>query len=238
MDTAITTTTLTENPVRTYFSRVNRALLSPTRFFQDDYPALTLSEALTFGILSAWLASAIAFAFETLNSFVLSRLFERWVQRLFATEDGFSVLNMTGNSFLFTAGFLLLGPFFYLLRIILGASVVYSFSLLLVEKSDLAAEPVTFKGALKIQATAFAGHWFAVVPIFGSFVAFVANLVLLVTGIRERFRVSTRRASVIVLAPYFVLFLTLLLLSVVMAVAMMQFPFEELLNIDPEQLGL
>jgi len=240
MSTTPDTDTPTEPaaPIRTYVANVNRILTAPSRFFQEVFPALSLSETLSFGIVSAWLASIFAFAFETMNSFLLSRLLERWAQRIFASEEGFSFLSLSSNSFLFTAGILVLGPFFFLLRIFFGSIMLYSFSVLLVDDGDTAPEPVTFKGAMRIQAAAFASHWFSVVPIFGSVIAFIANLVLLVTGVRERFRVSTRRATVIVLAPYLFMILAAMLMTALLAVAMLQFPFQELFTFDPRELGL
>lgn len=223
-------------PVKKYVSLVNRILMAPSRFFQDELPALTLSESLAFGIVSAWLASIVAFTFETMNSFLLSRIFERWVQKMFASEEGFSFLSLSGDSFLLTSGLLLLGPFLYLLRIFLGSTMLYTFSLLLVDDTQIAPEPVTFKGAMKIQSAALASQWFSVVPVFGTVIAFFANLVLVITGVRERFRVSTRRATLIVLAPYLFFLLAAMLLSVLIAVAVLQFPLQELLEVEPGQL--
>jgi hypothetical protein len=242
MDTTIpittTTGTSTERPVRTYLGRLNRLLLSPSIFFRDDLPGFSLSQVLTFGIVSAWLASAIAFAVDTMNSLLLARLFENWVQRLMASEEGFSILGLSADSFVWAAGLLILAPFIFLIRIFFGTITLYLFSRLLVEESPSAPEPVTFSGAMRIQAASFGGHWFSVVPFFGTLIAFVARLILLVTGVRERFQVSTGRAMLVVLAPYFFLLLGLFLLLILLVLAFMQLPFRELLEFDPRQFGL
>lgn len=238
MDTTIPTATTTiERPVRLYLERVNRALFSPARFYREDFPSFSTSEALAFGIVSAWLAAALAFALETLGSLFMSRLFESWVQRMMATETGFSFLGLTGVSFLWTAGLLLLGPFIFLIRIFFGSLMVYAFARLLIEDEPGAPEAVTFSSAMRIQATAFCGQWYSVVPFFGPLLAFIAGTILLITGVRERYRVSGRRAAVVVLAPYFFLALGALLLTLLLVFAFFQLPFEELFRMPARPYG-
>ncbi|MGZ3719084.1 MAG: hypothetical protein ACXWR1_12125, partial [Bdellovibrionota bacterium] len=65
----------------------------------------------------------------------------------------------------------------------------------------------------------------------------IVGLVLTVTGVRERFGVSTRRATAVVLAPYLLLFVAAILLSALLVVAVSQLPVQELFDIDPQQLG-
>lgn len=229
MDTTLTITTPTERPIRTYLGRVKSILLSPGRFFREDFPSFSLSDSLAFGLVSGWLAAGFAFALETLNSLLLVSLFERWVQKMFASEEGFSFLGLDGSSFIWSAGFLLVAPFFYLLRIFYGAAVLYVFARLFIDEEG---EPVTYRSLAAIRACAFTGQWLAVVPIFGFFLAFVANVALLVAGIRERYRVSTRRAAVVVLAPYFLLAFAVFLLAVFFLLLLSQLPFQELMGLE------
>jgi hypothetical protein len=60
---------------------------------------------------------------------------------------------------------------------------------------------------------------------------------LLISGLRERFRVSNQRAAAVVLAPYVFLFLAGLLMMALMIFAFSQLPFEELLDLRATRFG-
>ncbi len=227
METTPTTGTST-NIVRKYFSTVSKVLLSPSHFFREDHSGYRLSEAIVFGLVGSWVASAIAFALETMNSLFVTRLFERWVQRMMASEQGFSLLSMDSQSFLWSAGILVLDPFFMLLRLLLGTVSLYLFCRLLIEDDPNAREPVTFSGIMKIQAIALTSQWFLVVPFFGGFLAYFAQLVLMVIGVRERYQVSTRRALATVFAPYLLIFVAVVLFLIILGFALASLPYEEL----------
>lgn len=235
--TTMTTATLINSeaarPIRTYLRRLKLAILHPTRFFREEFPALNSSEALAFGLCSAWAAAAVAFLFETANAFLLTRLFDRWVQRLLASDEAFGFLALSADSFLWNAGFLVLTPFLFLGRIFFSSLVVYTFARLFIEDSPESPEPVNFTTVLRISAVANAGQWFRLVPFFGGFMAFVAGLVLTLAGVRERFRVSNRRASLVVLAPYLLVGLMAFFLLALFALVLFQLPFHELLEMDP-----
>jgi hypothetical protein len=233
MDTIMTMDTRTEtSPLRAFLKLLGDALLHPTRFFREDLPRLSTSEALAFGIGNAWLAAAVAFLFQTFNSVVLAQLFEKWVQRLLASEDAFRLIEFSGKTFVYDAGAVVLLPFLMLLRLVFGTAVLYLFSRLFVEDHPSAPEPVTFNGAMRIQASSYVAQWYTVVPFFGPFLAFVVGIILQITGVRERFLVSTRRAAVVVLAPYFLVLLAGLLLTALVLFAVTQIPFQDLLDID------
>lgn len=235
MDTTMTMDTPTDtsaSPLRAFFRLLGHALFHPTRFFREDLPRLRTSEALAFGIGNAWIGGALAFFFHTFNSVVLAQAFEKWVQRLLASEDSFRLIEFSGRTFVYDAGAVVILPFLLLAQLFFGTVVLYLFSRLFVEDHPSAPEPVTFTGAMRIQASSYVAHWYAIVPFFGPFLAFVVGLVLQVTGVRERFLVSTRRAVVVVLAPYFFVVLAALLFLAVALFAVTQIPFEELLNAD------
>lgn len=221
METTMTMPIATERPVRAYLHRVKILLTSPGRFFREEFPSLSLSEALAFGLVSGWISAAISFALETLNSLLLVSLFDQWVQRLFASDEAFSFLGLSGSSFLWSAGFLLLAPFFFLVRLLLGSVVLYLFARLLIDDE---ANAVNFRSVLGLRACAFGGQWFGIVPFVGGLLAFIANLALLISGVRERFQVSGRRAAVVVLAPYFFLFLAAFLVTILFLLALSQLP--------------
>jgi hypothetical protein len=230
MDTTIPlpTTTITppEGPLRAYFRTLFRVLLSPSLYFREDISRLQLRQTLTFGLVSAWLASGFAFFFETVNSLLLARVFEDFLYQMVETEY---LLGPSRDSFLWSAGLLLLAPFFFLLKVFLGSSVLYLFLRLLADDTPASREPITLSGVMRIHSSALASRWFLVVPLLGGLIAFFVNLILLVTGIRERFQLSTRRAALVVLAPYLLMALAAVFLLIVGAVIITQIPFADLL---------
>jgi hypothetical protein len=235
METIIPMENTPDTPTKSisrYFSLIGKVLLSPSHFFRENHSGFSLSDAITFGLVSSWVASCIAFAMHTMNSLFLTKVFERWVQRIMASEEGFSLLSMNSENFLWSAGVLVLDPFMVLLRIFFGTISLYLFTRLLIEDDPLAREPVTFKGLMKIQAIAFTSQWFLVVPIFGGLLAYVAHLILMVVGIRERYNVSTRRALATVMAPYVLLFVAAVLFLIILGFAVASLPFEELFDFN------
>ena len=60
----------------------------------------------------------------------------------------------------------------------------------------------------------------------------IVSFVLTVTGVRERFGVSTRRAFAVVMAPYFILFFLALLLVAALLFGATQIPLEDLFDLD------
>jgi hypothetical protein len=227
-----TINTSTSGFLRALFARCQRALFEPARFFRHDLPQMSLSEALAFGIGNAWGASVLAFFVQTINTLLVGQLLERWMQRLVASEEGFALWGLSAQQFLYSSAALLLAPFLLLARTFFVTFWLYLFARLLIEDRPGAPEPVTFRGAFRVQAAVLTGRWFSVVPVFGGFLSFVVCLVLTVTGVRERFGVSTRRAIAVVLAPYFLLFLLALTLAVLLIFGLTQLPFEELLQME------
>lgn len=225
-----TTPTSALEPVREYLRRLRLALLHPTRFFHEEFPSLSTSEALAFGVVSAWLASVVAFFLQTFNLFLMSQVFDRWMQRLMAAEESMGMAGISGSSFLWSAGILVLGPFLYVLRILVSSISVFAFCRLFIEDDAGAPEAVGFATVLRIEASAASAHWYQVVPFFGPLLAFVAGVVISVTGVRERFRVSTRRAAMAVLAPYFLMVLLASFLLLLVAIAIFQLPLSEMLE--------
>lgn len=232
-----TSTTTSASYFRDLLGRCQRALFEPSRFFRYDLPPMKLSEALSFGIGNAWAAAFLAFFVQTFNTLVVGQLLESWMQKMLQAEEGFAIWGLSPTSFLYSSGALLLAPFLFLVRAFLTTVWLYFFARILIEDRADAPEPVTFRGAFRIQAVALTGQWFSVVPIFGGFLSFLVNMILVVTGVRERFGVSTRRALAVVLAPYFVLLALAILLAVLMLFGLTQLPLEELFDLDPGQFA-
>lgn len=223
-----TTTNGGPGPMRLFWRRTGQILLHPARFFREDFARMDTPAIVAFGLTNAWLADAAAFFVSTFNSFFLARLFERWAQRLLVGDDGFSFLNITPKSFLWASGLVLLSPFLQLLGTLLATLTTYFFVRLLVEEEGGSPDPVSFASVFRIKSAALVGRWFRMVPVVGGLVGFVITVILTVTGLRERFAISNRRASAIVLAPYLLLFILGMMLLVVLGVALYQLPMQEM----------
>lgn len=224
----------TEEPAsfKALLRKCAKALFEPARFFRQDLPAMKVSEILAFGIANSWAAAACSFFLHTLNSLLLSRMLEGWMQRMLSEENGYEMWGISEKAFLRQSGSLILSPFFYLLHVVLFGFMLFLFSRLLIEDRADAAEPVTFQGSMKIQAVALVGNWFMVVPVFGGILSLVASMVLVVTGVRERFGVSTRRATAVVLAPYLLLILAAIFLVLFAFFAFSQIPLDDFFQVD------
>lgn len=227
-----------DGSLKALLRKSGRVLMEPSRFFRVEFPAMDTTSLLAFGIGNAWAASIAAFFVQTLNTLLLSQLLDRWMRRLIASEEGFSVWGLSANGFLLTSGVTLLGPFLYLLQAVLGGFGLFLFARLLIEDLPGAPEPVTYTASLRIRAATLVAEWYTLIPVFGGLLAFVAHLVLAVTGVRERFGVSTRRATAVVLAPYVLMLVAVLVLGALAMVAISQLPLQELMDLDPSDLGL
>lgn len=224
-------------PIRQFLRRTWMLFLHPRAFFREEFPTMSGSEAAAFGLTNSWLAALVSFFVTTLNSLFLAVLFDRWVQNLLASDEGFRFLGANPRAFVVTAGMLLLTPFLVLARVFFGGLVVYLFTRLLVEDDGAGEEPISFPAILKLEAVCQSSRWFSIVPVFGGVLAFVVDIILLVTGIRERFALSTRRSAAIVLAPYLLLFFFSLLLLAFFVFALAQMPLHDLLEVDPQGFG-
>lgn len=232
MENILLMNTRTRPLVRDFVGRSLRLFLQPTRFFREDFPRLDLNQALAFGITNAWLGATAGFFVQTLNGLFFLRLFDHWSLDLLPDDTFFGA---NGHAFLWTAGFLILAPFFLCLRILLSTTVVFLFTQLLAGEDEVGPDPVVFSNVMRIQSVSVAGHWFRLVPVFGPVLSLLAGIILTVTGLRERFTLSTRRATAIVLAPYVLLFFAALAMVAFLIFAFSQIPFQEL--IDPSDFG-
>lgn len=232
METVLSLNTAIPEPLSagSILRRVGRALTAPSRFYRFDYPSFGKGGLLAFGIGNAWAAAALAFFVQTLNTLLLSRLAESWMQKTLSSEEGFAIWDLSPHAFLWEAALLLLAPFFLLGQALLCALWTWLFARLLIEDSETAPERVTFAAALRIQATAMLSNWYGIVPVFGGLLAFIAGIVLTVTGVRERFGVSTRRAVAVVVSPYLVAVCLGLLALMLLVMLAVQLPVGDLLG--------
>lgn len=228
--TTATTGTPTKGPIREFLGATGRLILDPVRFFREDFAGFGLSQALTFGLINAWLATVVGFFVDTLHAALFSQLLDRWAQRLLFSAGDFSFFGVSAQSFVWSAAFILLAPFFLLARIFASGLVVYLFARLLAEDDPAAPEPIAFPAVIRIQAAAYGGRWFMVVPFVGGLLSFFVVLILTITGVRERFGLSNRRAAAIVLAPYLLLLVAGIFMLVILGIALTQLPYDEMLG--------
>jgi hypothetical protein len=226
----------TEPTIGGFFRRTARLFADPARFYRDDFPRMTGTTAVAFGVTNAWLGSTLAFFVHTLNSLFLLHLFDRWAQRLLLADDA-GIWGLNGNAFLWSAGTVILSPFFFSLGILLSSVMVFLFANSLVADKNSGPDSLTFGNVLRIQGIAYAGRWFRLVPVFGGLLSFIATLILLVTGMRERFAISNRRAVAIVLAPYVLFFFAALAILGIMVFVFSQLPLQELFDSGPRDFG-
>lgn len=222
-----------EGILRRYFSRAGRLLLEPSRFFRTELNSLDWPEALSFGLIGAWASSCIAFFWETLNSFFLVNFFEKWIQDYFASEEGLSFISSDPQSFVWAAGLVLLTPFLVLLRLLFTSASIYVMARILVEPRPEAPEQVSYSGITRILGVSLTGSWFAVVPIFGGLLSLISRFILTVTGLKERYAISTRRSMMIVLGPWLLLMGLTLILVIIFVALLSQMPLQDLLDLDP-----
>jgi hypothetical protein len=241
MDTTIPTETIsTESSVANegvlagFFRKLNLLLFRPAQFFRQELAQVSLSSLLAFGILNAWLASMIAFYFSTFHSLLMGQLMEKWMTSILAEDSGFGLFFPEPKNFLWQAGFLLLAPFLLLIQAYMGAFYLYIFGRALITAPD--GGKVQYQEVLRVQAAALVSHWFRVVPLFGPVLAFVAHFVYCMAGLRETYRISSRRAFAVVAAPYLMLMILGFVLAVIAAFALSQMPWAELLEFDRQSM--
>jgi hypothetical protein len=188
------------SPVRYFLDVCAAALFAPTKFFRESFARFSTAELITLGLLSAWIAGFIGLFWASLNDLVLQSLLQNWMHGLMSTEEGYGLFAYDGNDFLTDVGLTLVLPFWALLRMVFSASLLWVFARLLISRQER-NRPVDWTACLRIVAVASIGRWFGVVPVLGGFIALLAVVVLMVTGVHEYFQVSYRRASFIVLLP-------------------------------------
>jgi len=215
--------TTIESSFQEYWVYLKSAFFNPTWIFHRAL-SQPVSQVLTYGLISAWLSALLGFVFSTVNSLFFNKFLEGFVLEVINPSI---LTGLDKDTFLWSAGSAILTPFLILLRLLSGAGFLYIFSNLLVEKKDPSSG--TFKRYLKIQGVALHSSWLQLVPVFGSLIAFVANMILLVTGLRAELQISSRRATVIVLAPFLFLVVTVACLLIFGIIALTQLPIDRVL---------
>ena len=194
--------------VSNFFNMLKEILLRPSEFFSsrasDISKSKGLPQALVFAVVIHWFAAAFNFMYRSLvgmffqesveDAFrvtgVLLDLGEEWVNALSSFRE-----QMMG--FLFGAGMIILKPFSILIHLLLTAAFVHLAVWLFIPKG----EGNRFSTTLKITAYAAAPWVFCVVPGVGTLLAYIFSFFVCLIGIREVYKTTTGRATLIVLFP-------------------------------------
>lgn len=214
-----------ESVARPYIQYCTEVFFTPRSFFQQHFRDLSLSKVLSFGVLTVWLSSIVLFVYDSALLLFFSKYFG-------STYIMSSILNFgpTGKSeaFIQEVSLLLLNPYFTLLYLLLLSFGIFASAKIFAPYN--ARDKINFKSCLKIFSVAAMGAWFAIIPIMGVLLNYVVGFLLLTTGIKEVFGVSTIRSLVIVLAPQIILItlitsllgLTLLIIAAKLASEILQ----------------
>ncbi|MCO5142824.1 MAG: hypothetical protein M9962_07020 [Oligoflexia bacterium] len=218
------------NVFKNFWDRLSKVLFHASAFFRFDIGRLSLSDTMAFGAINFWIATVISFFISTVYSVVLVKFFEEWVQRLIISETNISLDLFPSESLLWQAGFVVLAPFIFFLRAIFSTLVLYVFAKIFIEDDHRGLEKLNYKNLLRIQSVSIVSEWYKVVPIFGSVLAFIVHKILLITGLRERYSISTKRALAVVIGPYVILFFFALMILSLFIIGLSQLPFDQLLD--------
>lgn len=197
-----------ESLVRSYFAYCRHLLLDPRDFFRREFANWTLTEALAFGLVSAWLSTLCVFIMQSITGMAAQELFANWFEHLLLGEAAEVEAEATVRRFLSQAGWVVASPFVHLWYMASIAWLLYMFARLMIPESGKGA----FRTMLKILGIAATGLWFSVIPIFGGIIAYVITLALAVVGVSEVYAVSTRRSLMVVVFPQMLLALIFLIL--------------------------
>lgn len=214
-----------------YWAILKNVLFEPTRFFRNSARNFTVSEALSFGLVTLWLSHIVSFIWGTANKLVFYHFVESWLEGATLGDES-GLFAFTRNDFLANVGFLLLQPFFSLLSFASFTLVLLTFGRLLVadERTPERTERIRFREILRVLAFSAAGSVLYVVPIFGGLLAFIAVVLLALIGLREVLQITTKQAALVIFVPQILLFL---LFIMVMALAVLVFslvPLDQLMD--------
>ena len=176
-----------------------------------------LTSPMLFGIIVSWIAVLLGQLWNMLLANTMRGFFEGLEQ-----IEGFEGL---GRAFgppgiVQLIGLLVFWPILYVVGIFIGSAVMHLCLLLVgaTEKSEIG-----FEGTLKVYAYSSISWLAAAVPIVGSLVMWIWNLVLVVIGFAAVHRTSPARALVATLIPLVLCCLCGLALSVLFGAVLYQF---------------
>ena len=193
-----------ESIARPYIQYCGEVFFTPKFFFRNHFQNASLGKVMAFGILTVWLSSIILFVYDSALLLFLNKYFG-------SMNSMSSIFNFNPTSrseeFIQEVSLLLLNPYFTLSYMVLVSLGIFASAKLFVPSH--VKNKVSFNNCLKIFSVATVGAWFAIVPIMGFLLNYLVGLLLLVTGMKEVFEISTTRSLVIILAPQ-ILFITLI----------------------------
>lgn len=205
-----------ESVVRAYFAYCRHLLLDPRDFFRREFAQWTFTEALAFGLASAWLATLVVFFMESITGLAAQQFFRNWFEHLLLGEGGLERADLA-KQFLGQSAWVIASPFVHLWYILALGWMLYLFSRLLVPNTS----GTSYRSMMKILGFSAVGLWFSVIPIFGSLIAYIVTISLTVAGVAEVYSISTRRSVLVVVFPQLLFAMLIVLLFSILSLLIM-----------------
>ncbi len=201
--------------LKNYFSDLFRIILKPSLFFRNMPVQGGMGQPLVFALVTHWLGEAVGFLWRTLLGETTRSwhpffhpFLQKWTQ--FSGDLG-GIDNPGRGTQLFQlkdrlfewwagAGPVIADPFFTLASILMISFLLFVGVRIFISPKAT-PDPFSYETALRVICFAMSPSILAALPFVGNFVASGYTLAVTVIGVREVYRISTRRALVIALFP-------------------------------------
>ena len=210
------------NFLKQYFRDVIQVLTEPRRFFTERYPALSLSQALTMGILSSWLAALLMWVTRLVKKETLLDGIKKMREQLDTLpiwkdipdsiwQQPAAPAGISTNVIEF--GGILLAPFQSVINFGINALILMAGIYLLVPKNPPEErDPREVPDLIRLSAVAATPTLVTAILGFlpfgiGNLTGFTYTVVVLMIGISTRYRVSNARALGTIFLPWCVFFM-------------------------------
>jgi hypothetical protein len=205
--------------IRIYFRDLVQLLTEPKSYFRDRFPELTFSQALTFGVVSNWIAAFLGWLTRTLKHETLLDGMMKMREQLSQLpywkdlpdtiwQQGQDVHNGPLSSpWAVELLGIFISPFQSLFNFCISGIVIFVGAWVLIPKNEESGQDkLEVSGFIKLIAIASApslvGAILGFLP-FGlnSLIGFIYTLTILIIGIASRYKVSSLRSAGVILLP-------------------------------------
>ncbi len=198
-------------PIGGYLAKVKSILFAPQEFFSGLPIQESLGSVLAFALITHWIGSALAFLIGM--GVGVDKAAEKLVA-LLTQGNAAAMQQLRDNADLSRwmtwfqgVGSIVLDPFFVLISILFSTVILFIFSKILIAETDENSQPrlLSFENCMRIVSYAMTAQLFRVIPFVGGVIAWVYGIVLTIVGVSALFRVTSGRATAVVLLPKLVL---------------------------------
>lgn len=217
-----------------YLLTVRRVLISPTQFFSTLAASGGLTQPLTFALVTHWVGSSMGFLWglitgEGMTEKLLKKFF---LSNPFAHTDALnssSYLPSKGAQDLFFNGYfglgsVLLDPFITLVSILTSAVIIFIGARILVSPARAGKfNEIRYESAVRIISYGLAPSLLITIPFLGKGIASIYTVIVTIIGIKEMYRISSMRATMIALFPKLFIFVIMGLGLMTVAFAFFKF---------------